>query len=63
MNTQDQARALMVRHQQMIRNRENCVLSRAAEAAGMPSEMVQDVNAGKTRPERSVYGRSSVGLS
>ncbi len=63
MNTQDQARALMIRHKQMIRNRENCVLSRAAEAVGMPSEMIHDVNAGKNRPERSVYDRSSVGLS
>ncbi|MGC8710782.1 MAG: hypothetical protein ACP5RH_00160 [Leptodesmis sp.] len=63
MNTQDQARALMIRHKQMIRNRENCVLSRAAAEIGMPSEQVHDVNAGKSHPDRPGYDRSSVGLS
>jgi hypothetical protein len=63
MNTQDQARALMIRHKQMIRNRENCVLTRAAAEIGMPSEQIHDVNAGKSHPDRPTYDRSSVGLS
>ncbi len=63
MNTQDQARALMIRHKQMIKNRENCALSRAAAEVGMPSEMIHDVNTGKAHPDRSSYDRSSVGLS
>jgi hypothetical protein len=63
MNTQDQARALMIRHKQMIKNRENCALSRAAAEVGMPSEMIHDVNVGKARPERSMYDSSRVGLS
>ncbi|MBM0742504.1 hypothetical protein JOY44_12905 [Phormidium sp. CLA17] len=38
MSTQDQARALMVRHQHMVKNREQCLLSRAAAAVGMTAE-------------------------
>lgn len=64
MTIQDQARALMLRHQTMIRNRENCLLSRAADAIGMPGETaVHNAGHGKARPERSGYDRSNVGLS
>ncbi len=38
MSVQDQARALMVRHRQMQRNREQSMLSRKATEIGMPSE-------------------------
>jgi hypothetical protein len=64
MNTQDQARALMLRHQQMIKNREQCMLSRAAEEIGMPGEAIaRQAEHGKARPNRVSYDRSHVGLS
>ncbi|NJP11004.1 MAG: hypothetical protein HC866_17255 [Leptolyngbyaceae cyanobacterium RU_5_1] len=63
MTTQDQARALMIRHQQMIRNREQCVLSRAAAEIGMPAEAIHNVGQGKSHPDRPSYDRSNVGLS
>lgn len=48
MSTQDQARALMVRHQHMVKNREQCLLSRAAAEIGMPAEsVIRTVNLGK----------------
>lgn len=36
MSTQDQARALMVRRQHMVKNREQCLLSRATAEIGVP---------------------------
>lgn len=42
MSIQDQARALMVRHRQMIRNREQSMLSRKATEIGMPTETAHD---------------------
>jgi hypothetical protein len=38
MSTQDQARALMMRHHQMVKNRQQSMLSRAAAEVGLPSE-------------------------
>lgn len=38
MSTREQARALMMRHHQMIRNRQQSMLSRAAAEVGMPAE-------------------------
>jgi hypothetical protein len=38
MSTQDQARALVVRHQHLVKNREQSMLSRAAVEVGMPAE-------------------------
>jgi hypothetical protein len=64
MNTQDQARALMLRHQHMIRNREQCVLSRAAAEVGIPAEIaIRSIEQGKSHPERPGYDSSRVGLS
>ncbi|MDX2231798.1 MAG: hypothetical protein NW220_19350 [Leptolyngbyaceae cyanobacterium bins.349] len=64
MNTQDQARALMLRHQHMIKNREQCMLSRAANEIGMPGEAIaRQAEHGKTHPNRLNYDRSNVGLS
>ena len=62
MTIQDQARALMLRHQNMIRNRENCMLSRAADTVGMPAEAAH-MSHGQTSPNRQGYDRSHVGLS
>ena len=61
MSIQDQARALMVRHRQMIRNREQSMLSRQAHEIGMPSESAQMVHNKSTNVEG--YDRSNVGLS
>lgn len=64
MDTQAQARALMLRHQHMIRNREQCLLSRAANDVGMPAEAVlRNTEHGKAHPQRGGYDRSHVGLS
>lgn len=50
MSTQDQARALMVRHQHMVKNREQCLLSRAAAEVGMPAELsLRNDDLGKSR--------------
>jgi hypothetical protein len=40
MSTQEQARALMMRHQQVIKNRQQSMLGRAAVEVGMPLEAV-----------------------
>lgn len=53
MSTQDQARALMVRHQHMVKNREQCLLSRAAAEIGMPAESMRPINQDKGHSERS----------
>jgi hypothetical protein len=63
MSTQEQARSLMIRHQQMIKNREQCLLSRAANEIGMPSEAIHNVNQAKSHSSRLNYDRSHVGLS
>lgn len=66
MDTQAQARALMMRHHHMIRNREQCMLSRAAAEVGMPAEAANFNNhiQGKPHPSfRSTYDRSHVALS
>ncbi|HEY9909944.1 MAG TPA: hypothetical protein V6D18_20315 [Thermosynechococcaceae cyanobacterium] len=39
MSTQDQVRALMVRHQHVVKNRSQSMLSRAAVEVGMPAEI------------------------
>jgi hypothetical protein len=40
MNTEDQARALMMRHHHLIKNRQQSLLGRAAAEAGMSPEDV-----------------------
>jgi hypothetical protein len=66
MSTQDQVRALMVRHHQMIKNREQCMLSRAAAEIGMPAETAHFWNHIQGKPSSSSaasYDRSHVALS
>ncbi|MEX0270756.1 hypothetical protein AB3R30_16555 [Leptolyngbyaceae cyanobacterium UHCC 1019] len=56
MSTQDQARALMVRHQHMVKNREQCLLSRAAAEVGMPAELnLRDEDLGKAHLDRASH--------
>jgi hypothetical protein len=66
MSTQEQARALMIRHHHMIKNRQQCMLSRAASEVGMPAETAHFWNhiQGKPHPTFSdSYDRSHVALS
>lgn len=66
MSTQDQVRALMMRHHHMIKNREQCMLSRVANEVGMPAETAHFWNhiQGKPHPTfATTYDRSHVGLS
>lgn len=65
MSIQDQARAIMVRHRHMIRNREQSMLTRKAVEMGMPAEsahIVPDAKGG-VNPAIEGYDRSNVGLS
>jgi hypothetical protein len=62
MSIQDQARALMVRHRQMIRNREQSMLTRQASEVGLPSESAQ-VTQSNRHGNIETYDRSHVGLS
>lgn len=66
MSTQDQVRALMLRHHHMIKNREQCMLSRVASEIGMPAETAHFWNhiQGKPHPTlASNYERSHVSMS
>lgn len=64
MSTQEQARALMMRHHHLIKNRQQSLLNRAA--AGMGIEMVDTCNKiqGKLDPSFvQTYDRSSATMS
>jgi hypothetical protein len=65
MTIQDQARALMVRHRHMIRNREQSMLTRKAVEIGMPAENahIAPEAKGGINPGMETYDRSTVGLS
>jgi hypothetical protein len=66
MNTQEQARALMMRHHHLIKNREQCMLSRAAKDVGMPAEAAHFWNHIQGKPQssfRNTYDRSGASLS
>lgn len=66
MSTRDQARVLMMRHHQIIKNRQQSMLSRAAAEVGLPAEIgdFQGRIQGKFPSSFPVdYDRSHVGLS
>ncbi|OLP19483.1 hypothetical protein BST81_05290 [Leptolyngbya sp. 'hensonii'] len=66
MSTQDQARALMTRHHQLIKNRQQSMLSRAAAEVGIPAEVPQFWNHIQGKPHSSAmgsYDRSHASLS
>ncbi|MFW6357682.1 MAG: hypothetical protein ACOC0N_00490 [Chroococcales cyanobacterium] len=66
MSTQDQARALMMRHHKMIKNRQQSMLDRAANEIGLDVEGKHNWNhiQGKHHPSfRSTYDRSGASLS
>ncbi|GAB4381095.1 MAG: hypothetical protein Kow00121_38770 [Elainellaceae cyanobacterium] len=62
MSTRDQARALMIRHHQMVKNRHQAMLTRAAAEVGL--ENVDYWNHIQGKPLQSEnYDRSSASLS
>lgn len=66
MSTQDQARALMMRHHHMIKNRQQSMLSRAAAEVGMEGEMGERWTPLQGEPQpsfRASYDRSNASLS
>ncbi|MGF1538231.1 MAG: hypothetical protein ACFB4J_17340 [Elainellaceae cyanobacterium] len=65
MTTQDQARALMVRHHHAIKNRQQSMLGRSLAEAGMPAETLgYNVIQGKPyRSAQAAYDRSAATLS
>jgi hypothetical protein len=63
--TQEQARALMQRHHQLVKNRQQSMLSRASAEAGILNE-VTDYHEIQGKPyadSREVYDRSSATFS
>lgn len=66
MSTQEQARALMMRHHHFIKNRQQSMLSRTAAEVGMEMDTVEYWNhiQGKAHPSfRDSYDRSHASLS
>ena len=66
MSTRDQARSLMMRHSHLIRNRQQCMLQRAAAEVGVPAEEIsyEGKIQGKLHPTfRSDYDPSHASLS
>ncbi len=63
MSTQEQARALMMRHHHLVKNREQSMLKRAAAEVGLETDYWNHIQ-GKPHPSfRSDYDRSSASLS
>jgi hypothetical protein len=64
MSTQEQARALMMRHHQMIKNRQQSMLSRAAAEVGLEDAEYQSRIQGKfPGTVQTDYDRSHASLS
>lgn len=64
MSTQEQARALMMRHHHLIKNREQSMLKRAADEIGLDSAEYWNHIQGKPHPSfRATYDRSSATMS
>lgn len=64
MSAQDQARALMMRHHQMIKNRQQSMLNRAADEIGMDIGDCEANMQGKPNPSfRATYDRSNATMS
>jgi hypothetical protein len=66
MSTQEQARALMMRHHHLIKNRQQSMLGRAAAEVGLGIDSVDGWNhtQGKVEPSfRASYDRSNASLS
>lgn len=63
MSTQEQARALMMRHHHLVKNRQQSLLNRAAAEMGVDSVDINKIQ-GKLDPTFSqLYDRSSATMS
>ena len=64
MSTQDQARALMIRHHQMIKNRQQSLLVRSAAEVGIDAaDSWNPLHGEPCTSCRVTYDRAGVGLS
>ncbi|MEM8640352.1 MAG: hypothetical protein AAGG51_16285 [Cyanobacteria bacterium P01_G01_bin.54] len=66
MNTQNQARAMMMNHTKAVRNRQESLLSRAAAEMGLdinPAEYRNSVQGKPSSAARRGYDRSGAALS
>jgi hypothetical protein len=66
MSTQDQARALMLRHHHMIKNRQQSMLNRISTEVGIPTETASSGSYIQGKPNPSAaesYDRSYASLS
>ncbi|KOP25383.1 hypothetical protein ACE1AT_27480 [Pelatocladus sp. BLCC-F211] len=66
MSTQDKARALMMRHYQLIKNRQQSMLERAGEELGLPGEISHYWNPTQGKIDHNArmnYDRSNAAMS
>ena len=66
MDTQAQARALMMRHHHLIKNRQQSMLERSLQASGLAGEVTQGWSHVQGKPSASArlsYDRSRASLS
>ncbi|MGB7427369.1 MAG: hypothetical protein WA933_06115 [Microcoleaceae cyanobacterium] len=65
MSTQDQARALMMRHHHQVKNRQQSLLSRCAEETGIENigESWSGIQGKPNSASRTTYNRSHSSLS
>jgi hypothetical protein len=66
MSAQEQARALMMRHHHLIKNRQQSMLSRSAAEVGLPSESLEHWSHIQGKPSAAAsqsYDRSRSSLS
>ncbi len=66
MDTQQQARALMMRHHQMVKNRQQSLLNRVASEIGLDTNGLDYCNGTQGKPNSSyrvTYDRSHASLS
>lgn len=66
MSAHDQARALMMRHHHMAKNRQQSLLSRSAAEVGLPLDDLEPDNASQAKSQsnlRNSYDRSHASMS
>ena len=64
MSTQDQARALMMRHHHLVKNRQQALLNRVADEVGVEVGDYHSTIQGKPSPTfSSTYDRSHASMS
>ncbi|CAD5919133.1 hypothetical protein PCC9214_00543 [Planktothrix tepida] len=63
MDTQDQARSLMMRHHKLIKNRQQSLLNRVADEVGIEPGDYRTTIQGKPTENASNYDRSGSSMS